>query len=119
MAAADIYAMPSFGEPFGLVFLEAMAMQLPVVALNSGGAAEVVEHGTTGLLSDPGDIGALSKHLLALIGDPGRRELMGINGRRRVEEHFTTARMASDTALVYEQLTSRQAMALNSGRGGQ
>ena len=37
MSAADIYAMPSDGEPFGLVFVEAMAVGLPVVALNNGG----------------------------------------------------------------------------------
>jgi glycosyltransferase involved in cell wall biosynthesis len=116
MAAADIYAMPSLGEPFGLVFLEAMAMELPVVALDSGGAPEVVEDGTTGLLSKPGDGAALTEHLLSLLGDPERRRLMGINGRRRVLDYFTLARMAQDTANVYEQLTSRRTVASNNGR---
>ena len=51
MAAADVFAMPSHEEPFGLVFVEAMAMELPVVALADGGTLEVVEHGATGLLS--------------------------------------------------------------------
>ena len=118
MAAADIYAMPSLGEPFGLVFLEAMAMELPVVALESGGAPEVVEQSTTGLLSQPGDQVGLFDHLLALLGDPSRRRRMGINGRERVQEHFTTSRMASDTALVYEQLTSRRPMESHTLRGG-
>jgi glycosyltransferase involved in cell wall biosynthesis len=113
MAAADIYAMPSLGEPFGLVFLEAMAMKLPVVALESGGAPEVVEQNMTGLLSVPGDIGGLGEHILALIRNPGRREQLGANGRDRVEEHFTTARMASDTALVYQRLASQPAMVSN------
>ncbi len=67
MAAADIYAMPSFEEPFGLVFAEAMAMQLPVVALDSGGTPEVVEDGATGLLSQPNDTEALARNLLALV----------------------------------------------------
>jgi glycosyltransferase involved in cell wall biosynthesis len=116
MAAADIYAMASLAEPFGLVFLEAMAMQLPVVAMASGGAPEVVEHGTTGLLSQPGDIGALSEHLLALVRDPERRKRMGVLGRRRVEEHFTTPRMAGDTARVYERLTSRRTMSSHTVR---
>ena len=53
MAAADVFAMPSLEEPFGLVYLEAMAMQLPVVALDSGGTPEVVEHGRSGLLCPP------------------------------------------------------------------
>lgn len=101
MAAADIYAMPSLGEPFGLVFAEAMAMELPVVALDSGGAPEVVEHGVSGLLSPHGDIDALATHLRELVDDPDRRTAMGRQGRRRVEERFTIERMARDMAAVY------------------
>ena len=93
MAAADIFAMPSQREPFGLVYLEAMAMELPVVALDSGGAPEVVEHGITGMLSEPGDIHGLVEHLLALIRDPARRTAMGAEGRRHVEAYFTAPRM--------------------------
>ena len=105
MAAADIFAMPSLGEPFGLVFLEAMAMQLPVVALDSGGAPEVVDDGVTGLLVEPGDTDGLTRRLLALLEDPERRQQMGAAGRQRVEALFTTPRMAADTATVYRRLT--------------
>ena len=105
MAAADVFAMPSLGEPFGLVFLEAMAMQLPVVALDSGGAPEVVEDGVTGFLVEPGDMDGLTSKLLALLEDPKRRQRMGAAGRQRVEAHFTTPRMAADTARVYRRLT--------------
>ena len=111
MAAADIYAMPSLGDPMALVFLEAMAMRLPVVALDSGGAPEVIQHGTTGLLSEPGDIGGLTENLLALVRDPARREAMGAKGRRRVEACFTAPRMASDTAELYRSLVSPKALA--------
>ncbi len=55
LAASDVLALPSLGEPFGLVYVEAMAMKRPVIALESGGAPEVVEHGKSGLLSAPGD----------------------------------------------------------------
>jgi glycosyltransferase involved in cell wall biosynthesis len=106
MAAADIFAMPSLGEPFGLVFLEAMAMGLPVVALHSGGTPEVVEDRLTGLLSDPMHVEQLTNNLLALLEDPERRQRMGVAGRRRVEAYFSTPRMAADTALVYKRLTS-------------
>ena len=62
MGAGDVFAMPWFGEPFGIVFAEAMAMELPGRrALNNGGTPEVVEHGKAGLLSDPGDIAALAE----------------------------------------------------------
>ena len=104
MAAADVYVMPSFHEPFGLVFVEAMAMRVPVVALDSGGTGEIVEHGRSGLLSEPGDIDALADHIVTLLRNPGLRAEMGEYGRRRVEEHFTTARMAADAARVYASI---------------
>jgi glycosyltransferase involved in cell wall biosynthesis len=107
MAAADIFAMPSFGEPFGLVFAEAMTMELPVVALDSGGAPEVIEDGVTGLLSAPGDQDALVANLSALVADPGRRARMGAAGRRRVQECFTSARMARDVEAVYREIQSK------------
>jgi glycosyltransferase involved in cell wall biosynthesis len=107
MAAADVFAMPSRYEPFGLVYAEAMAMALPVVALDDGGTPEVVEHGTTGLLSSPDDAGVLASNLGALLLDRERRAAFGANGRRRVERLFTTRRMAEDTATVYELVTAR------------
>ena len=107
MAAADVYAMPSLGEPFGLVFLEAMAMRLPVVAVSSGGAPEIIEHGVTGLLSPPGDRAQLQRHLGELLSDRDRRIEMGTAGRRRVEDRFTLPRMAADTAEVYKRVTDR------------
>ena len=99
MAAADVYAMPSFDEPFGLVYLEAMAMALPVVALDNGGTPEVVEHGRSGLLSAPGDIEALAANVLRrCCASPSCGGGWVEHGRRRVEERFTSERMARDTA---------------------
>jgi glycosyltransferase involved in cell wall biosynthesis len=106
MAAADVFAMASLAEPFGLVYLEAMAVQLPVVAFDSGATPEVVMDGTTGLLSDPGDSRQMTTNLLSLLGDPARRHQMGTAGRRRLEAGFTTARMAADVDALYKQLTS-------------
>jgi glycosyltransferase involved in cell wall biosynthesis len=104
LAASDIYAMPSFEEPFGLVFLEAMAMKKPVVALESGGVPEVVEHAKTGLLSAPRDPEGLAANILTLIRSPELRARMGEQGRRRAEERFTPQRMALDTGRVYSSL---------------
>ena len=102
MAAADVFAMPSLGEPFGLVYVEAMAMELPVVALDSGGAPEVVQHGVTGLLSAPGRPRRPRRQPVARsCPTPTGVTRMGANGRRRVETHFTSARMADDVADVY------------------
>ena len=104
LAASDIYVLPSFEEPFGLVYLEAMAMKKPVVALQSGGTPEVVEHEKTGLLAPPGDPQSLAANILTLIRSPELRVRMGEQGRRRAEERFTPQRMALDTARVYSSL---------------
>jgi glycosyltransferase involved in cell wall biosynthesis len=104
LAACDVFALPSFKEPFGLVYLEAMAMKKPVVALDDGGTPEVVEDGKSGLLSRPGDLPALAGNLLKLVRDPERRARMGEYGRRQVETRFTPERMALDTARVYATL---------------
>jgi glycosyltransferase involved in cell wall biosynthesis len=106
IAASDVFALPSYEEPFGLVFLEAMAMKKPVIALKSGGAPEVVEHGRSGLLSPPGDLAALSANLLTVLRDPALRVRLGEYGRQRVEARFTADRMAADTARVYESLAT-------------
>jgi glycosyltransferase involved in cell wall biosynthesis len=105
MAAADVFAMPSRWEPFGLVYAEAMAMALPVVALDNGGTVEVVDDGVTGLLSAPDDAPALAANLRTLLSDPARRTEFGRRGRERVEQRFTTRRMADDTADVYALVT--------------
>jgi glycosyltransferase involved in cell wall biosynthesis len=104
LAAADVFALPSFEEPFGLVFLEAMAMKKPVAALDNGGTPEVVEHGKSGLLSPPHDVPALAENLLTLLRDPGLRARMGEYGRRQVEARFTPDRMARDAEEVYDEL---------------
>src|SRR5262249_34492298 len=118
MAAADIFAMPSVGEPFGLVFAEAMAMELPVLALDSGAAPEVIEHQVTGLLAPSADSVQLGRDLSVLVADPERRARMGRAGRRRVEAMFTSERMASDVAGIYRALERGiKAVAYDEGRG--
>jgi glycosyltransferase involved in cell wall biosynthesis len=101
LAASDIFAMPSFEEPFGLVYAEAMAMKRPVVALDNGGTREVVVHGVNGLLSQPGDIDGLAANLALLIADPELRRRLGDAARRLVEQRFTTDRVAADVSAVY------------------
>jgi glycosyltransferase involved in cell wall biosynthesis len=104
MAACDVFTLPSFEEPFGLVFLEAMAMRKPVVALDNGGTPEVVEHGKSGLLAPPADIPGLAHHVITLLQNPEQRAQMGDYGRRRVLDYFNAQRMARDTAEVYDRV---------------
>ena len=108
MAACDLFTMPSFEEPFGLVFLEAMAMRKPVVALNNGGTPEVVEHGRSGLLSAPQDIPGLASNILRLLSSAELRRSMGDYGRASVLERFSARRMAEDTARAYDQVLKQR-----------
>jgi phosphatidyl-myo-inositol dimannoside synthase len=87
-AAADIFALPSTGEGFGLVFLEAMAFGKPVVGANEGGIPDVVENGRGGLLIEP-TTKAISAVLRRLLSDPRLREELGARGRQRVHSEFT------------------------------
>jgi glycosyltransferase involved in cell wall biosynthesis len=102
--ASDVFALASLEEPFGLVYLEAMAMKKPVVGLDTGGTPEVVEHGKSGLLSAFGDTTAFARNLVTLLRDPALRHRMGEYGRRQVEAHFTSIRMARDVESLYATL---------------
>ncbi|MES1174368.1 MAG: glycosyltransferase family 4 protein [Myxococcales bacterium] len=104
MAACDVFCLPSFEEPFGLVFLEAMAMRKPVVAVCNGGTPEVVEHGLSGFLSPPWDVPALAANIEALLGDRDLRVKMGQYGRDRVVARFTAQRLARDAGLAFERI---------------
>ncbi|MEP7048803.1 MAG: glycosyltransferase family 4 protein [Pseudomonadota bacterium] len=107
MAAADIMAMPSFEEPFGLVYAEAMAMKKPVIAFDNGGTPEVVEHEKSGLLSPQDDVPALAANIKRLVMDAKLRAEMGEYGRRQVEKRFVPQRLAEDVAGVYRELLGR------------
>jgi phosphatidylinositol alpha-1,6-mannosyltransferase len=82
---ADLFCLPSVQEGFGIVFLEAMAAGLPVVACRAAAIPEVVADGTTGVLTPPQDPAALAKTLEDLLRNPGRAARLGAEGRRRVE----------------------------------
>ena len=79
-------------------------MRLPVVALDSGGAPEMVIDGVTGLLVEPGDTPALAAAIVEALSDPVLRREMGERGRQRVEESFSIDRLAADVARVYRLL---------------
>lgn len=87
-ARADIFALPSAGEGFGLVFLEAMAFSKPIVAAASGGATDVAEDGVNGLVVPPHDPGQLARALKRFLQDPGLRERLGRRGGELVREKY-------------------------------
>jgi glycogen synthase len=98
---AAVFACPSVYEPFGLINLEAMACETPVVASAVGGILEVVEDGVTGLLVPPGRPEDLAGALSRVLGDRALARALGRAGRRRVEERFSWASVAERTEQVY------------------
>lgn len=86
--ACEVFAMPSRGEGFGLVYLEAMACGKPVIGGAHGGAPEVIEDGKTGFLVHHDDAGELATSLQTLLADSALAREMGARGRERVENEF-------------------------------
>jgi glycosyltransferase involved in cell wall biosynthesis len=86
--ACEMFALPSRGEGFGLVYLEAMAHSKPVIGGAHGGAPEVIEDGVTGYLVPHGDAAQLATSIETLLSDPAMAQKMGGRGRQRVEREF-------------------------------
>jgi starch synthase len=109
---STVFVCPSIYEPFGLVILEAMACETPVVASRVGGIPEIVVEGETGFLVDfnPADAETFTSALAAdvdkLLNDPTLAERMGAAGRKRVLEHFGWPAVALKTVQLYERLLS-------------
>jgi len=87
---ATIFALPTEQEGFGIVFLEAMASSLPIVATRVAAVPEVVSDGVTGLLVDPGDESTLAQTLETLLADAALRARLGSAGRARAARFAAT-----------------------------
>jgi len=87
-AACEIFAMPSGGEGFGLVYLEAMACGKPVIGGLHGGAPEVIQDGVTGYLVPHGDPIQLATSMETLLADPVHAKEMGARAKQRAEHDF-------------------------------
>src|SRR5215468_5646280 len=121
---ASVFCCPSVYEPFGLINLEAMACEVPVVASAVGGIPEVVVDGETGRLvpvelvehagavepRDPRGFALdLARALNAFLADPGLRRTMGVKGRQRAETLFSWAAVARRTLILYQTLVDGHA----------
>ena len=104
LALCAVFVLPSLGEHFGRVLVEAMAMGRPVVATDAGGVPEIVLPGETGLLVPPAQPKALAEAVLALLDDPARAAALGAAGRRRAETEFSLARHAAAVEALYGEI---------------
>lgn len=106
MERAAIVVVPSLGEGFGMVALEAMERGRAVIASAVGGLPEIVVDGETGLLVPPRDPAALAAAIQRLVADPERIVALGAAGRRRAVEVFGQDRCTARTAELYERSLS-------------
>jgi N-acetyl-alpha-D-glucosaminyl L-malate synthase BshA len=104
LSAADLFLLPSAQESFGLAALEAMACDVPVVASNVGGLPEVISHGVSGFLRDPGDLDGMADDAIALLTDPVLHRTIADAARARVRGEFCVDRVVPMYERYYERV---------------
>ena len=103
-AAMDLYLMSSRFEGLPIALLEAMAMELPVVATRVGGVAEALEEGVSGVLVPAGDAAALVQASAGLLRDVELRRELGKAARARVSSEFSMHRMTQELEAIYSRI---------------
>lgn len=101
-AAPSVTAIDGDTEGLGMVFLEAQALQTPVVSFRSGGVVEAVADGETALLCDERDVDALADNIDQLLENPALRHQMGSRGRARVESQFDIRKQCALLEQIYD-----------------
>ncbi len=101
---SNVVVFPSvYLDPFGLVVIEAMAAQKPVVATCYGGAHEIVVDGETGYIVNPNNIDSFAEKILGLLKDEARAQMMGQKGRERVAKNFTLKQQIEKYLNLYKK----------------
>ena len=103
--APSITAHSGDAEGLGMVFLEAQALQTPVVSFRSGGLVEAVEEGITALLCEEKDVAGLAENIASLLENSSLRHHMGQAGRERVEQHFDLRKQCAKLESIYAKLS--------------
>jgi len=101
---ASVFVCPSFYEPLGIVNLEAMSCETPVVASNVGGIPEAIQNGRNGILVPPGNVVELARSIQYLLDNPQIRKKIGKEGRRRVTENFSVEIITERLCRIYNQM---------------
>ncbi len=104
MAACDVFCLPSWYEAFGIVYLEAMLHDKPVIGVQGQGISEIVKDGNTGLLVPPKNEHATAEALRFMIQNQGRRAEIGMAGGRLVRNQYSWSHWAACMKNVYESI---------------
>jgi glycosyltransferase involved in cell wall biosynthesis len=103
-SAADVFVVPSYYEPFGLVALEANASQVPVVASRVGGLQTTIKDGETGLLFEPRNCLDLKEKILKLYTSKDLAEKITKNAYENVKENYSWTNIADKIDQIYKSL---------------
>ncbi|MCL2358740.1 glycosyltransferase family 4 protein [Candidatus Bathycorpusculum sp.] len=101
---ADVSVVPSLFEPFGIVALEAMAAGSPVVASDTGGLTEIVEHDSTGVKVYPNNPDSLAWGITKVLLDKTYAQSLRNNAYRQVQEKYDWEKIAQNTKRIYEEV---------------
>jgi glycogen(starch) synthase len=104
LAAADVFAMPSRTDSFGIAYLEAWCYGLPVVGARAGGVPDVIDDGRDGLLAPFGDVPALADAIDGLLRNRDQARRMGEAGRAKVLRELTWELKYAQVRAVYDEL---------------
>lgn len=101
---ADVVVIPSLFEPFGLVFIEAIALEKPVAGFNVAAGNEILTDGETALLAPRADHQALAANIILLLKNDVLRQQLAVNAFKHYQTGFTTAVMVKNTSNYYKSL---------------
>jgi glycosyltransferase involved in cell wall biosynthesis len=107
LEGASMVVVPSLGEGFGMVALEAMERARPVIASAIGGLVDIVQDGETGLLVQAGEVEPLTRAIVELASDPAKATRLGEAGRRRALTEFPEARSVERMERLYRSFLDR------------
>jgi glycosyltransferase involved in cell wall biosynthesis len=107
--AMDVFVLPSLREGVPMALLEAMAMEVPVIATNVGGVPYVIESEDLGLLVPPADAEALAEKILLLLRNPTLRVRMGEKAREGIVERFSARSLCTRYLEVYRKVVGARA----------
>jgi glycogen synthase len=104
LQACDLLVLPSVGEAFGIVFLEAWLAGKPVIGARTLAVSTVIDEYRDGLLAEPEDAGSLARQIAYLLDQPERRMAMGERGRAKVLANYTLPRVTDRVEAIYHQV---------------
>ena len=104
LKSSDIFVLPSLKEAFGLVILEAMASEVPVIATNTGGVVDIIKDGKTGYLVPPSSSEKITEAIRLILQNADQKRDIIASALENVKQNFTAERMTQNTIEVYDKI---------------